>query len=151
MRNGDRVGDAWVGVADPDHSGGSVAVAIHNAGPQPVLIGASVRRRLPLPGERVRSVSVPGRTLRGKLLASRYSAVYVIAAGEASMVTVPLPPSRRRRAELVVAIGEPDRLRLVRQAIKRPAAGRTAFRRRQHNRQGFGRSSRHQLSTRMDP
>jgi hypothetical protein len=119
MRNGDRIGDATVGAAAADRSAGSVAFAVHNPGPQPVLIGASVRRRrLPLPGEAAKSVSVPRRTLRGKRLAARYTAVYVIPAGETQTLRVPFSGSRRRWAELVVAIGEPDRLRVVRQAVK---------------------------------
>jgi hypothetical protein len=84
-----------------------------------VLIGASVRsRRLPLLGDAAQSVSVPRRTLRDKLLAARHTAVYVIPAGETQTVRVPFSSSTRRWAELVVAIGEPDRLRVVRQAVK---------------------------------
>jgi hypothetical protein len=139
MRNGDRLGDATVGAAKPDNSGRGISFAVHNRGPQPVLIGASVRlRRLRLLGETRQSVSVPRRTLRNKLLAGQHTVVGVIPAGETQTVIVPFSRSVPRRAELVVAIGEPDRLRMVRQAVKlsRPyRAGRSRSTRdtRQHS------------------
>jgi hypothetical protein len=119
VRNGDRVGDASVGLGEPDASRRRVSFVVRNPGPQPVLIGASLRRRsLRLLGDGGQSVSVPRRTLRQQLLARQHTVVCAIPPGEAQTVSVPfLGRSTRRRAELVVAIGEPDRLRVVRQSV----------------------------------
>jgi hypothetical protein len=119
MRNGDRVGDATVGAAKADASGRGISFAVHNHAAQPVLIGASVlRSSVRLFGETGHSVSVPRRTLRNELLAGQHTVVGVIAAGETQTVLVPFARSIPRRAVLVVAIGEPDRLRVVRQPVE---------------------------------
>jgi hypothetical protein len=126
MRNGDRIGDATVGAAKADAGGRWISFAVHNHAAQPVLIGASVlRSRVRRIGETGQSVSVPRRTLRNELLAGQHAVVGVIAAGETQTVLVPFARSIRRRAELVVAIGEPDRLRVVRQPVElsRPYRG----------------------------
>ena len=117
MRSGDRLGDAAVGAADSEDSGRSVSVTVRNPASQPVLIGASVRRRALL-GQSGQSVTVPRWTSRSELLAGQQTVVWAIPARETQTVTVPVSRSVRRRGELVVAIGEPDRLRVVRQAVK---------------------------------
>lgn len=117
-RAGDRLGDALVGAAEPDSSGRVISFTVHNPARQPVLIGASVRRRtLRAWMEAGQFVSVPRRTLRDTLLAGQHTEVCAIPARERQTVRVPVSASSRRRAELVVAIGEPDRLRVVRQAV----------------------------------
>ncbi|HZE17544.1 MAG TPA: hypothetical protein VE197_18605 [Mycobacterium sp.] len=124
MRDGDRVGDAIVGAAELAGSGRAISVAVHNPARGPVLIGASVRRRpLHLRGEAGQSVTVPRRTLKDPLLAGQHSVVWAIPAGETQTIVVALSPSIRRQAELVVVIGEPDRLRVVRQLVHISAAG----------------------------
>jgi hypothetical protein len=67
-------------------------------------------------------VSVPGRTWRRRLLAGRHAVVGVVEAGAAETVLVPVPADIPRRAELVVAVGESSRLRVVHRAVEcRPA------------------------------
>ena len=119
-RNGDRLGDASVGTGAPDASRRGISFVVRNRGPQPVLIGASLRRpKLRLFSDPGQSVSVPRRTSRRKLLAGHHTVVYAIPAREAQTLSVPFPRrSIWRRAELVVAIGEPDRLRVVRQSVR---------------------------------
>jgi len=125
MRNGDRFGDAAVGEADSDDSGRYVSVAVRNPASQPVLIGASVRSRgRGLLGQPGQSVTVPRWTSRHELLAGQHTIVWAIPARETQTVTVPVSRSIGRRGELVVAIGEPDRLRLVRQAVRLSRPGR---------------------------
>jgi hypothetical protein len=121
VRNGDRLGDVAVGAAKADENGRGVSFAVRNPGPQPVLMGASVRRRsLRLRGEAGQLVSAPRRTLRKELLAGQHTVLYAIPAGEAESVLVPFSRPIRRWAEVVVVIGEPDRLRMVRQRVELP-------------------------------
>lgn len=119
VRNGDRLGDVTVGVAEPDDSGRGISFAVRNPGPQPVLVGASMRRRsLRLRGEAGQLVTVPRRTSRKKLLAGQHTVLCAIRASEAATVVVPFSRSTGRWAELVVVIGEPDRLRVVRRSVE---------------------------------
>lgn len=119
MRNGDRLGDVRVGAVEPEDGGRCLSFVVDNPGPQPVLIGASVRRwNLRLLGESGQSVRVPRQSTRSRLLARQHTVIWAIPTGATQAVSVPLPPSIRRRVQLVVAIGEPDRLRVVSQIVK---------------------------------
>jgi hypothetical protein len=119
IRNGDRIGDATVAAAHPDDHGRGISFTLHNPAAQPVLIGASLRHpRLRLLGQAGRSVTAPRRTLRGKLLARQHTVVWAIPAGQTQTVIVPFSRAPGRRAELVVAIGQPDRLRVMRQRVE---------------------------------
>lgn len=130
VRNGDRLGDAAVGAANSDDDGRYVSVAVRNPASQPVLVGASVRKRgRGQLGRSGQSVTVPRSTSRAELLAGEQTVVWAIPARETQTVTVPVSRSIRRWGELVVAIGEPDRLRVVRQTVKLPRPDRLPPRR----------------------
>ena len=124
LRAGDRPGEIGLAAVVPAPDGTTVCFAAHNPGGQAVLIGASVRRRgWRLRCEGGRFVSVPRRTSRGNLAARRHMVICAIAAGETQTVIVPVPEWMPRRAELVIAVGEADRLRIIHRAIglQRPA------------------------------
>ena len=118
-RAGDRPGQAVLDDFGPDASGEGLRFTVHNPGRQPVLLGATVRRRT------VRSwceggyfVRVPRRTWQERLRASRHTVVCVVEPEATEAVRVPVGVAAgRRRAELVVAIGESDRLRLIHRAV----------------------------------
>jgi hypothetical protein len=117
-RAGDRPDDAAVSDIGPDPIGVGIRFTVTGRGPHPVLVGASLRRR----GLRVRCegghfVSVPGRTWRRHLLAARHTLVFVVDAGETQTFVIPVARDTPRRAELIVAVGEPDRLRVVHRAV----------------------------------
>ena len=83
-----------------------------------VLVGLSVRRcgvRLWLEGGGF--VSLPRRTTRPKLLAARHASVAVAGAGETVTLTVPMPARWRRSVQLVAAIGQQDRLRVIHRRV----------------------------------
>jgi|SRR5579875_2037406 len=118
IRDGDRPGDASVEVMGPGDGEHGICFSVDNPSPQPVLIGASLRRRgLRLRAEGGRFVSMPRRTMQGQLLAGEHTTVYVIPAGETHMMTLASSRPVPRAAELVVAIGEPDRLRVEHRAV----------------------------------
>jgi hypothetical protein len=117
-RAGDRPDDAALSDVRAAASGTGISFKLTNRGSQAVLIGASVRRRsLRLHCEAGHFVSVPARTWRSKLLAGRHAVVCVVDAGDADTVLIPVAPGIPRHAELVVAVGEADRLRVVHRAV----------------------------------
>jgi hypothetical protein len=117
-RAGDGPSDAALSDVAATPADAAVSFTVTNRGSHPVLIGASVRRRsLRLRVEAGHFVTVPGRTWRSKLLAGCHSVVCVVDAGEADTVLVPVAPGIPRHAELVVAVGEADRLRVVHRAV----------------------------------
>jgi hypothetical protein len=123
LRTGDRVGDTTLTAIQPHRSGRAVWVKLHNPGRQAVLVGASIRRRsLRLWCEAGSFVSVPRRTAGKTLLAGRHTLVCAIGAGETQTVLVPFSVANRLRGELVVAVGEPGRLRVVHRAVVLPRA-----------------------------
>jgi hypothetical protein len=125
LRVGDRVGDTTLTAIEPEADGRGIWLTVHNPGHQAVLLGASVRRRsLRLWCEAGCFVSVPRCTLREKLLAGQHALVCAIDAGATQTVRVPLSAATRRRVELVVAIGEAARLRVVHRAVELPGPSR---------------------------
>lgn len=119
QRAGDRGEEAVLTAVESDEYGDGVWVTVHNPGRQPVLVGASVRR----PGLRLRweaghFVRVPRRTLSDRLLAGQHALVCAVAAGDSETLLVPRTPHLKRRAELVVAIGQTDRLRVMHRAVE---------------------------------
>jgi hypothetical protein len=119
-RAGDRPDDAALSDVRAEPGGAAIRFTVTNRGSHAVLIGASLRRRsLRLRCEAGLFVTVPRRTSRGQLLASLHTVVCVVDAGEAATVLVPVPLDIPRLAELVVAVGEADRLRVVHRAIDR--------------------------------
>jgi hypothetical protein len=119
VRAGDRVADTSLTAIEPALGGQGVWLTVHNPGGQAVVLGASIRRRgLRLRCEAGCFVSVPRRTSREKFLAGRQPLVCAIGGGETETVLVPGSAVTRRHAELVVAIGEADRLRVVHRAVE---------------------------------
>lgn len=119
LRAGDRPGDTTVGFIEVGGRGRGIWVTVHNPGPQAVLVGASVRRRsLRLQCEGGSFVTVPRRTSHRELLAGRHAAVSAVAAGDSERLLVPFTICGAKRAELVVAIGEADRLRVVHRLVE---------------------------------
>lgn len=121
LRAGDRPGDTTLTTVAPDPAGRGISFAVHNPGAHPVLIGACVRRRsLRLWCEGGSFVSVPRRTSTERFLAGRQAVVGLVEPGESQTVLVPLTGAASEPSELVVAIGETDRLRVVHRAIEPP-------------------------------
>jgi hypothetical protein len=120
LRAGDRPGDVVLTAVRPCPSGAAVRISAHNPGRQAVIVGASLRRRsLRLRAEGRSYVSVPRDTAGESLLAGRYAVVCALAAGESRTLDVPAAdPGLAHAAELTVAIGEPDRLRVIHRAVE---------------------------------
>jgi hypothetical protein len=121
LRAGDRPHDTALTAVEPDDGGQGIWLTAHNPGRQAVLLGASTRR----PGLRLRCeagyfVTVPRRTSQEKFLAGQQALVCAIGAGETETVLVPVSVATRHHAELVVAVGEADRLRVVHRAVELP-------------------------------
>jgi hypothetical protein len=105
-----RPGDATVTTAfillDWPREGDTVVNAtVANPGTAPVLVGASLRRRL-VPGRRPR-ITVPRRTSHTRYRPVSQAAMIAVPGGAISKVSVPVP-DRRRRYRLIVIIGQSD-------------------------------------------
>jgi hypothetical protein len=125
LRAGDRSGETLLSNIEVDLRANLVSFTIQNAGQEAVLIGATVRRgtlRALIEGGRF--VQVPRRTSHTAFFAGRYDVVGAVAAGSTQSVTVAVPTDTRRRGELLVAVGERARLRIIRTALHLP---RTRF------------------------
>ncbi|HWE09087.1 MAG TPA: hypothetical protein VG325_07020 [Solirubrobacteraceae bacterium] len=126
LRAGDRPGDTAV-TAIESHGRRGICLTVHNPGTQAVLLGASIRRHsLRLWCEGGAFVSVPRRTADEKLLAGKHGVVSIVPAGESQTMLIPLAALTRQRAELVLAVGEADRLRVIHRTVKRPQERQTA-------------------------
>lgn len=118
FRAGDRPEDATVtavmgSVAQPDGRWPVVMATVHNPGAAPVLVGLSVRRRLPDLLSAGVSVTVPRRSTRHQLRADRQTLVGVVAVGKTAQWAVPLA-APFRSCRLVAVIGQADRrLRVI--------------------------------------
>jgi hypothetical protein len=121
-RAGDRPGDSLVTAVSADATGRFLRFSVHNPADGAVLVGASVRRptvRLRL--EAGAYVGVPRRTDDRAFLAGRYAHVCALDAHATESLSLALDPQAPRRAELVVAIGQADRLRLIHRVLDLPA------------------------------
>jgi hypothetical protein len=127
LREGDRPSDTTLSAIEPDPRGRVIWLTVHNPGGQAVLVGASVRRpSLRLLCEAGAFTSAPRRTSRRGLRAGKHAVVCAIDAGDTRTVLVPLQSGGGRKAELVVAIGEADRLRVLHRAVGLPPARASA-------------------------
>lgn len=118
LRAGDRPGDVTLTAVHADPGGAGIHVTVHNPGGQTVLLGASVRRRsLRSWCESGRFVSAPRRTAKARLLAGRQAAIAAVGAGDTEILLVPFSAAVARRAELVVVVGQADRLRVVHRTV----------------------------------
>lgn len=129
VRAGDRHGETIVSMVEIDRAEGVLRFSLDNPGDQAVLVGATVRRRSArMRLEAGHYVQVPRRTARRSLMAEGHAVIGAIDALETEIVSVPLPAALPQRAELVVAVGEADRLRVLHRAVEflespRAAAG----------------------------
>jgi hypothetical protein len=115
LRAGDRSGETLLSNIEADLSASVVSCTIENPGQQAVVIGAKVRRgTLRALVEGGRFVQVPRRTSHAAFFAGHYDFVGAIAAASAETVRVAIPADIRRRGELSVAVGERERLRIIR-------------------------------------
>ena len=125
VRAGDRPGDTTVSAVGVDGDGIGIRFTVHNPGHQAVLLGASLRRRrIRLWQSNASYISVPRRTARGGLLPGDHALVCVVEPDDRMVVRLGPSPTVSRRQELVVAIGEPDRLRVLHRAVTLPPAHR---------------------------
>ncbi len=128
VRAGDRPGDTTVSGVEVDGGDIGVRFTVHNPGDQAVLLGASLRRRgLRLWPSNASSVSVPRRTARDRLAPGEYALVCVVEPDDRMVVRIAPPRVVSRHLALVVAIGEPDRLRVVHRAVTLPRAHRAGL------------------------
>jgi len=118
LRTGDRSGDALLLDVQPAPADRSALVTLTNPGRLPVLVGMSLRR----PGLRLRFegpgyVRVRNGQTSSDLLAGRQSCIEVLEPGETATFAVPAEAGTRRRAELVVVIGQACRLRTIHRLV----------------------------------
>jgi hypothetical protein len=117
-RAGDRVGETVVADIATEVGTNLLSFTVHNPGERSVLLGASIRRRsMRLRFEVGSFVRVPRRTARPRLLAGRYSHICAVDGRQTRRLRVSFADGMPRRAELVVAVGETDRLRLIHRAV----------------------------------
>jgi hypothetical protein len=118
LRAGDQPGEALlVDVAALSAPRGA-SVTVRNPGQAPVVVGMSLRRagpRLRLEGPAY--VRIRNGSTDSKLLAGHQASIGVLEAGETQTFVVPAEVPIRRRAELVVVIGQRERLRTLHRLI----------------------------------
>jgi hypothetical protein len=123
LRAGDRPGDAFILDAAPRTAPRGARVTVTNPGDVPVVVGMSLRRpgtRLGLEGGsyvRIRTGSTDA-----ELRADAQAQVGVLDAAEARTFMVPAGARVPRRAELVVIIGQAQRLRTIHRLVVLPQA-----------------------------
>jgi hypothetical protein len=121
LRAGDRAGDALLLSVKPRLAPCGATVTVLNRGGRSVMLGMSVRRpgpRLLLEGGsyvRIRT----GRT-SPDLRPGQQTRIAVLDAGQTETFVVPASAQVARRAELVVVIGQPERLRTIHRLITLP-------------------------------
>ena len=124
LRAGDRPGDLVLLDAEPSTAPRGAMVTLTNPGATPVILGMSLRRA----GPRLRLESgsyvrvMTGRTT-AELRAQQHTSVAVLEGGETQTVVVPAGARVRRRAELVLVVGERDRLRTIHRLVVLPLPG----------------------------
>jgi hypothetical protein len=121
LRAGDRPDDAVLLDVAPRNAPPGARVTVTNPGAVPVVVGMSLRRagaRLRLEGGsyvRIRTGSTDA-----ELRAEAQAQVGALDAGETRTFAVPAGPGDRRRAELVVVIGQTQRLRTLHRLVVLP-------------------------------
>lgn len=118
LRAGDRRDDALLLDVEPLAEPRGASVTVSNPGEVPVLLGLSLRRaglRLRLEGPSY--VRVRNGRITPDLRVGTQSAIGIVDAGETATFAVPAEPGIRRRAELVVVIGQPRRLRTLHRLV----------------------------------
>jgi hypothetical protein len=121
LRAGDESGDALLVNVEPRIAPRGATVSVTNPGRDSVMLGLSLRRagpRLRLEGSsyvRVRTGSTSA-----DLRADRQSGIAVLDAGETETFMVPAGGLVARRAELVVVVGQPERLRTIHRVVVLP-------------------------------
>ena len=125
MRAGDRPGDALLLDVAPRITPRGARITVTNPGGAPIICGMSLRQpraRLHLEGGsyvRIRT----GRT-DSDLLPDRQAQIGALAGGETRTFVVPAGARLGRGAELVVVIGQSDRLRTIHRRLMVPRADR---------------------------
>lgn len=121
LRAGDKPGDALLLAVEPQAAPRGASVTITNPGEVAVIVGLSLRRRgvrLRLEGESYTRL----RTSRTapELLPASQAAVGVVTPDEPAIFSVPADARLGRRAELVVVVGQRDRLRTIHRLVRLP-------------------------------
>jgi hypothetical protein len=128
LRPGDRPRDVLLLRAEPRIAPRGATVTVTNPGQGPVVLGMSLRRaglRLRLEGRsycRVRTGSTTA-----DLRADHQTSIAVIDRGETETFVVPADARIPRRAELVVVVGQPERLRTIHRLLVLPQPRDTGF------------------------
>jgi hypothetical protein len=118
LRAGDQAGDALIVEVAPLSAPRGASVTVRNPGQGPVIVGMSLRRagpRLRLEGPGY--VRIRNGSTASELLAGHQASIGVLGGGETQTVVVPAEAPIRRRAELVVVIGQPERLRTLHRLV----------------------------------
>lgn len=138
LREGEKPGDAVIVAIAPGRGrpGWSCApatrsrvvkVTVRNPGALPLLVGMTLRRpRFRLHLETGTYVRLRTRRATADLLPSRQATVGVVRPNEDASFEVAANRRLGRRAELVVVMGQPGRLRTVHRAVELPAFESTA-------------------------
>ncbi|HTU85583.1 MAG TPA: hypothetical protein VMF57_08410 [Solirubrobacteraceae bacterium] len=124
LRAGDRSGDALLLNVQPQLAPRGATVTVNNPEDAAVLVGVSLRRarpRLRLEGGSYVKIRT-GRTT-SDLRADQQTQIAVLAAGETQTVVVRADARVRRRAELVVVVGQSQRLRSIHRLVVLPRSG----------------------------
>jgi hypothetical protein len=121
LRAGDRHDEARLDEVAPETFPRGVRVTIDNPGHVPVLAGVSLRRpRLRLRLEGGSYVSIRSGRVTPDVLATGHVAVGVIPAGDRETLWVPADPGLGRWGELVVIVGQSQRLRAIHRLVMLP-------------------------------
>jgi hypothetical protein len=121
LRAGDESGDALLVNVEPRIAPRGATVTVTNPGRDSIMLGLSLRRaglRLRLEGRsyvRVRTGSTSA-----DLRAGRQRGIAVLDAGETDTFVVPAGNLISRRLEVVVVVGQPDRLRTLHRLVVLP-------------------------------
>jgi hypothetical protein len=125
VRSGDRPGEARILDISPRSTPRSCVVTLTNPGGNSIVCGMSLRR--PRPRVRLEGGSYiatrSGRT-DSELLATRQAQIGALAPGETRAFVVPAAAHLGRHVELVVVIGQADRLRAAHRLLALPGAER---------------------------
>jgi hypothetical protein len=131
FREGDKPGDALPLAVEPCLRPRGATVEVINPGPVPVLVGLSLRRpRLRLRLEGGTYASLRTRRTTPDLLPGQQTVVGVVRPGDTESFIVPAADSLSVRAELVLVLGQANRLRSIHRSVRLPVleVGRPARR-----------------------